>query len=359
MKKQKILLIVTMVVLGVFGVALGVLYALDIMSLLLFSVFIALDIALFIANIIFLIVVLKKIKKARLAKNKELNNTTGNYLEDLYGAIGIPLQYNKDGSIKDMYDLLGIDPLYDEYGNRILTPYELLAMMPKFNEKGEEIPTVFAIKNRAGRIAKVDLTQRVLTRKLSDTEREELLIRETLQKKLDEAVQTGDKQKEQAIKKVIVTTTQKKTEKKPEKKVATPTFKAAKGSGPIKVDTLVKNNKSLGYNENMFSKLFTPKEKKAEPKKDSVPKPAPKPESKPTPKPVVKPVDKKPEPEKVVTKNHLPVSGIAIVPSGRENQKNNTKNPSNEPPKLNIRGAAIIQNNVVSKEKVEEPQPGM
>ena len=122
MKKQKILLIVTMIMLGVLGVALGVLYALDILSLLLFGIFIAVDVALLIANVVLLIRVIKKIKKAKLAKNKQLNSSTGNYLQDLYGAIGIPVQYNKDGSIKDIYDLLGIEPMYDENGTRILTP---------------------------------------------------------------------------------------------------------------------------------------------------------------------------------------------------------------------------------------------
>ena len=143
----------------------------------------------------------KKLKQ----KNKEQENvqSTGNYIEDLYTVLGIPVQYNKDGSIKDLYDLLGIEPVYDEKGNRVLTIYELLGLMPKFNDKGEELPTVSVIKNRVGRVAKVDLSNRVLTRKLTDEEKEMIAMRELLTQKLKEAEKQGDAQKINAIKKVI------------------------------------------------------------------------------------------------------------------------------------------------------------
>lgn len=354
MKKQKILLIVTMIMLGVLGVALGVLYALDILSLLLFGIFIAVDVALLIANVVLLIRVIKKIKKAKLAKNMQLNASTGNYLQDLYGAIGIPVQYNKDGSIKDIYDLLGIEPMYDENGNRLLTPYELLAMLPRFNENGEEIPVVFAIKNRIGSVAKVDLTQRVLTRKLSDTEKEELLIRETLQKKLDEAVQTGDKQKEQAIKKVIETTTNKKSEEKKSDKGKPIPVKAAKGK-IIKTE-IIAPKYERDYKSNMFDKFFgsPKKEKKEDPKIDlpkSEPKKEPKPEPKKEPKPKVSGTEKPNQPKKPEEKVQLPVNGIAIVIGGGGKGKGKEESGPI--------AHAIIDNTDANKNKGEDFQPGM
>lgn len=183
--------------------------------------------------------VLKLIKVSKLIKQRKQDQTkvkpTGNYNVDLYAVLGIPVQYNKDGSVKDIYELLGIEPIFDENGNRILTIYELLGVMPKFDSNGKEIPMVTVIKNRVGRIARVDVSDRVLTRKLTDEEKEALAIREMLTQKLKEAEEQGDVQKQKAIKSVIKSN--KKNEAAPEVKTAS--YKLSdKVSDPLKMTVL-------------------------------------------------------------------------------------------------------------------------
>ena len=113
-----------------------------------------------------IVLLVKHIKKQREQLRSKSVQLTGDLMTDIYQILGIPIQYNPDGSIKSIYELLKINPIYDETGTRLLTPYEILKMMPRFDKNGNEIPTVFVIKKRVGRVAKVDLNKRVLTRKL-------------------------------------------------------------------------------------------------------------------------------------------------------------------------------------------------
>lgn len=236
MKKQKILLICSIVMLSVVEVCITILFAVKVLNLALFLIFGLIILAMIVASVIMLVLVKKKIKTKVEQKKTVENKTTGNYLEDLYNILGIPIQYNPDGSIKDIYDLLQIEPQYDEDGNLILTPYELLGIMPQFTQDGVEIPSFFVIKNRVGKIAKVDLTHRVLKRKLTDQEKEELLIRETLLKQLEEAEKKKEKEKQEALKKVIANLNNKPKPKAPKKdtkkkktpKVITPSAKVIK-----------------------------------------------------------------------------------------------------------------------------------
>ena len=81
-------------------------------------------------------------------KKAEEKNKKNMSLLDAYGILGLSPQYNSDGSIKDIFDLLKIRPEYDDKGNRVLTIYELLGINPRFTSLGVEIPYVFRIKNR-------------------------------------------------------------------------------------------------------------------------------------------------------------------------------------------------------------------
>lgn len=191
-----------------------------------------------VAMVIILIKLIRQAKKPVPVSVEGAAPLTGNSMIDIYGALGLKPQYNKDGSIKDIYELLGILPEYDEKGNRIPTVYEQLGTTPRFDKDGKELPRVFVIKNRVKRVAKVDVNCRTLVRKVNDKDKEDLLIRETLKKKLDEAEQTGDKQQVEAIKKVI-------EEKKPAPKKAAPsapskapTYLSPKGAKPTKRDPL-------------------------------------------------------------------------------------------------------------------------
>jgi len=233
MEKQKKIYVITLSTFALLLLATIVLFAVKVINTLFFVVAFSIIALLIVLNIFMLVRVIKKLKSLQV--KKEDIKTSGDYNTDLYGLLGIPLQYNKDGSVKDIYELLGIMPEYDENGKRILTIYEMLGIAPKFNEKGEEIPLVFVIKNGVKRIAKVDLSSRVLTRKLTEEEKEALIIKETLQKKLSEAQETGDKQKEEAIKKVL------KTEKKQVKKDSEykpVKYTVGKSGGPVKFGSI-------------------------------------------------------------------------------------------------------------------------
>ena len=182
MEKQKRVYLTLLLCLGLLFITNLILHILNVYKWWIFGIlFCTLGVLIFFS-------VYKLLKIIKLIKEKKEEQTkvkpTGNYNVDLYTVLGIPVQYNKDGSVKDIYELLGVDPIFDENGNRILTIYELLKIMPRFDNNGKEIPTVTVIKNRVGRIAKVDVSDRVLTRKLTDEEKEALAIREMLKEKL-------------------------------------------------------------------------------------------------------------------------------------------------------------------------------
>lgn len=187
--KKKSLLVLSLVIEGLILLTLVLLPIFINMPILLVVGLITLDVALMALSILFLV---KTIKKEKIKLQSKSVKLTGDLMIDIYEILGIPVQYNPDGSIKSIYELLKINPIYDETGTRILTPYELLGMMPSFDMKGNEIPTVFVIKNRVKQIAKVDLNKRVLTRKLTEKELEQRMIEKALKEKLKEAVEKND-----------------------------------------------------------------------------------------------------------------------------------------------------------------------
>jgi len=203
MKKQKMIYTICLPVLAVFLLTEIMLFVFGKLSLFAFIGMTIGFIGLIALDIFLLVKVIKKINKLKKEKENAKFVSSGNYMIDLYGILGIPVQYNPDGTIKDIYELLGITPIYDENGDRVLTIYELLGIMPLFTKEGKEIPTILVIKNRVKRFAKVDLSTRVLHRRLSEKEREEQLIRQTLRKQMEIAEQNKDKAKVNKIKKVL------------------------------------------------------------------------------------------------------------------------------------------------------------
>ena len=115
--------------------------------------------------IIYLIVKRKKELKAQMLAKKQKEEQRIALLKQLYELIGIEIQYNEDGSIKDIFQLLNLQPIYDENGKRILTIYELLNILPNFDRNGVEKPNVFVIKNRVLKFAKGISEPLVLTYK--------------------------------------------------------------------------------------------------------------------------------------------------------------------------------------------------
>lgn len=72
-----------------------------------------------------------------------------------YKEIGLKKSdFFKADDILGMYQILGIKPEYDEFGNRRLTPYEILGV-PPIIVNGREIPIVFAIKNRSKKVKRI------------------------------------------------------------------------------------------------------------------------------------------------------------------------------------------------------------
>lgn len=213
MKKKRNILAVVISCLGILLVANVVLFALGILKLWLFLAILGADVVAVIICGFLLVNIIKKIKMMQV-KNASMNKTSGNYMLDVYTLLGIPPQYNKDGTLRNIYEILQIKPVYDENGNRIFTVYELLGIKPMIDENGNEIPQVFALKNRVGRIARVSLSTEFLQRKLTPEEEEQKIIRETLEKKLQEAEQSGDAKKVGAIKKAIKSQDKKQDSKK-------------------------------------------------------------------------------------------------------------------------------------------------
>lgn len=97
---------------------------------------------------------LKKLLQEK--EREEQKQKTINTLLDVYAILGIPPQYKPDGSLKDIFELLCITPVYDENGNRKLTIYEVLGINPKFTQSGIEVPRILRIKNRVNSLIKLD-----------------------------------------------------------------------------------------------------------------------------------------------------------------------------------------------------------
>lgn len=234
MKKRRNLLIAVSSCIGALEILFIVLFIMQIMQLWLFLLLTALSAIGICVCIVFIFKIAKKMKLSKLNR-VSANKSTGNYMLDVYNLLGLAPQYNKDGTLKNIYEILQISPIYDEKGNRVYTVYEMLGITPMLDENGNEIPQIFAIKNRVGRIAKVGLSTQFLTRKLTPEEEEQKLIRETLEKQLKEAEHAGNNKKAEAIKKVI-----KDTKKKP-----APPKKKSSGESAVKSakTSLVKKEK--------------------------------------------------------------------------------------------------------------------
>ena len=221
---------------GLFFVASIVLFIFSVFPLYVFLVLLPLNLIAF--TILFVIYMKNRKKVIQKINFKEGQITiTDKDIIDLFNKAGIPIVKDQDGKIKNIFELLGIEPIFDNDGNRISTIYEQLSIVPRFYKNGKEKPTVLSIKNRAKKFLKTEKTG-VLTRKLSDSEKEEILIREMLRKKMEEAVAVGDKKKVNAIKNVI-NQKQKEKEDKPQtpakivfgkdaKPIATPKYKEIK-----------------------------------------------------------------------------------------------------------------------------------
>ena len=260
MEKQKKILLISLSIVASLCLLTIVLFATKVFAVVAFLCSFG-PLACLLGLIIFLYVrLLRKIKKKKSEKKEVVSS--GNPMVDIYEALGIPIQYNKDGSIKDIYEVLGIEPQFDEEGNRLLTIYEILGIVPMFDKDGKEIPTVLIIKNRVKRFAKVDLSTRVLTRKLTEAEKEEKLIDETLKQKIYEAEKNCDKDKADAIKKVLNNKKKAKAKSKPKssgkkpdgKGADKPKYSIGKSSGALKADKLEKMPEM--YKGNVIRDLF-------------------------------------------------------------------------------------------------------
>lgn len=98
----------------------------------------------------------------------------------------------KNGRIRNIYDILGIKPKVDDRGKRELTPYEILKVPPQM-EMGKEIPIVFAIKNRVGKIGRYDGNEYVYTYQSKKVKTEATLL-QTLKSNYKKAVFEGDEE---------------------------------------------------------------------------------------------------------------------------------------------------------------------
>ncbi|MBQ7466995.1 MAG: hypothetical protein IJS74_02855 [Clostridia bacterium] len=222
------------------------------------------------------VMLIKSMKKPKYQLQSKTVQLTGDLNVDIYTILGIPIQYNPDGSIKSIYELLRIHPIYDETGTRLLTPYELLGMMPRFDQNGNEVPTVFVIKNRVGKIAKVDLNKRVLTRKLTDEELEQRMIEQALKKRLEEALKENDNKTAEVIVNKLNENkaAQKKEPKKPVIKYTRETkFDKIKLPEPDKKKDDKDKKKDKKDDKGKVKEVFKPKPQEA-PKKAPPPPPA-------------------------------------------------------------------------------------
>ncbi len=155
MKKNNIKLLVLPIVLVILAIAILVVGLLQISVI---TKAITISVLAFLAIMLgmYMCVLINKIytKLLNLIKERKSKASVPTLL-DIYAILGIPPQYNSDGSLKSVYQLLGINPQYAEDGSRILTIYELLGINPLFKQDGTEIPTILRVKNRVNSIVKL------------------------------------------------------------------------------------------------------------------------------------------------------------------------------------------------------------
>ncbi|MBQ9790249.1 MAG: hypothetical protein IJW24_01480 [Clostridia bacterium] len=218
--------IISFLTLAVLWLVSIVLFACSVISIIPFVILFALSF------VLMLIVVMAYIKfrKKQIEKLKKVELVKGNLSDEdlinLYNLAGIPVIRDENGKIKNIYELLALEVLYDENGNRIRTIYELLGIVPRFDKNGKEVPTVLSIKNRVGSFIKPQMKSGVLTRVLTEQEKEDLLVKQMLEEKLKQAKESGDDKKAKTIAKVIGA---KKKEEKKSSSSKTPKIILAKG----------------------------------------------------------------------------------------------------------------------------------
>ena len=224
-----------------------VLFVFSVYSLLVFMIIFAVLVFMLTITIISLIKYKKrKVQKVDLHGKKIV--ITDRDLIDMYNKAGIPVIYDEDGKIKNIFELLGISESYDQNGKRILTIYEELGIVPRFTKKGNEVPTVLVIKNKVNGLVKPGKKTGTLKRVLTDEEKEELLLKQMLAQKLEEAEKKGDTKKVNVIKKVI---DQKKKESS-EKKKSNGFIVLGKTPKPVNI----KGGKPGKYKNSFDPKLF-------------------------------------------------------------------------------------------------------
>ena len=224
----------------------------------------------------------KKIKQINL--NKEKIIITDQDIINLYGSAGIPIIRDEDGKIKNIFNLLGMEMTYDEYGNRLKTIYEMLGIVPRFTKDGKEIPTFMVIKNKVKGFIKPEKNTGVLTRILTEEQKEELLLRQMLEQKLKESEQNGDTKKVKVIQKVINQKKKEKAKETPKKtdgfiiikpntnmpKVSSPKLGVIKANGNFVFDIIdmLKSQNSISIKKQENVSISPSKEDKKDKEKD-------------------------------------------------------------------------------------------
>ena len=245
----------------------GFMFIFSVIPLLLF-LFPELIVAGVLAFVIYKLVKYHKKQKVAVLEKVDANQKSEEDLIRLYGLAGIPILRDENGKIRDIYDLLGITPQYDENGNRILTVYELLGLVPRFTNNGQEIPTFLSIKNKIKKFIKTEKATGILTRKLSEKEKEEYQLRRILEEKKKEAEIFGNKSKAQAIQKTLDGAKASKAGKKQGKKASGgDKIKLEKAPKPVKFGTIKppKAGKQNNFFNDVFSLLSTSDEKVSRP----------------------------------------------------------------------------------------------
>jgi len=223
---------VLMFILGFSIIGEIILFSTKTISLIAFLISLAISAIMFTVTIISFIVNKKKIiLKVNLLG--EIIIITDRDIIDLYNRAGIPVIYDEEGKIKNIFELLGLKVLYDENGNRIATIYEQLGIVPRFKKDGKEVPTFLVIKNRVNGLIKPAKGTGSLKRLLTDAQKEELLLRKMLEQKLEESEKNGDVKKAKVIKKVI-------QQKKKESESSSKKSGYTKTAKPVKPSSLPK-----------------------------------------------------------------------------------------------------------------------
>ena len=120
-----------------------------------------------------------------------MDNISREEVIDFYNQIGLPEQsYVRNGKIRNIYDILGIRPRIKNNGEREVTPYEILKVPPQM-VMSKEIPIIFAIKNRVGKIGKYEGDDIVFTYQ-SRKVKKDLTLLQTLRNNYRKAIYDGD-----------------------------------------------------------------------------------------------------------------------------------------------------------------------